>query len=203
MSLRISKIVSLLCLVSLVFPQVARAQSGSETLGVRNDLKVTLLSLGSGSTRITYERAFSRRNSGEVTLGVVGWGWDWMNHSHPRGMLMKAAYKWRLVPQQSSHSWLAGLYVKPEFVWAQFMYGAGNLGRDYGRPEHPERTLQAALLAECGYQLVLDWFVFDIYCGLGPSVGTGNANNYYHSFMLLPADGWLAFTAGFRVGVAF
>ena len=131
MSLRISKIVSLLCLVSLVFPQVARAQSGSETLGVRNDLKVTLLSLGSGSTRITYERAFSRRNSGEVTLGVVGWGWDWMNHSHPRGMLMKAAYKWRLVPQQSSHSWLAGLYVSlsscgrslcmEQGIWAETM----------------------------------------------------------------------------------
>lgn len=196
----------LFCAVSVcfvLFPSLAKAQSSNETLGLRNDLKVTLLSLGSGSTRITYERAFSRTNSGEVTLGIVGWGWDWMNHSHPRGLLGKVAYKWRLVPQQSSRSWLAGFYVKPEFVWAQFAYGTNR--RDaFGYPSKcPERTLQVALLAECGYQLVLDWFVFDVYCGLGPSVGTGNANNYYHSFMLMPADGWLAFTAGFRVGVAF
>ena len=191
------------CLGALIFPQSSTAQSSSGTLGCRNDLKVTLLSLGSGSTRITYERAFSQRNSGEVTLGIVGWGWDWMNHSHPRGLLAKVAYKWRLIPQASSDSWLAGFYVKPEFVWAQFSYGSGRREYNGEPPICPERTLQVALLAECGYQLVLDWFVFDVYCGLGPSFGTGNANNYYHSFMLFPEEGWLAFTSGFRVGVAF
>lgn len=188
---------------ALLFPQQVAAQVASDAYGKCNDVKFTLLSLGSGSTRITYERAFNQRNSGEITLGVVGWGWDWMNHSHPRGLLMKMAYKWRLVPQQSSNSWLAGFYVKPEFVWSQFSYGNGR--RDYygEPPKCPERTLQVALLAECGYQWVLDWFVFDVYAGLGPSLGTGNGNNYYHSFMLFPEEGWLAFTAGFRVGVAF
>lgn len=203
MKLKYNSLVCVFCVCLMLFPASVKAQSSDETLGLRNDFKVTLLSLGSGSTRITYERAFSRTNSGEVTLGIVGWGWDWMNHSHPRGLLGKVAYKWRLVPQQSSRSWLAGLYVKPEFVWAQFAYGGNRRDvYDYSS-SHPERTLQVALLAECGYQLVLDWFVFDVYCGLGPSVGTGNQNNYYHSFMLYPADGWLAFTAGFRVGVAF
>lgn len=196
----------LLCLLNaclMLFPASVKAQSSDETLGLRNDFKVTLLSLGSGSTRLTYERAFSRTNSGEITLGIVGLGWDWMNHSDPRGVLGKVAFKWRLVPQHSSHNWLAGLYVKPELVWAQFMYGSNR--RDvYGYPSKcPEQTLQVALLAECGYQLVFNWFVFDVYCGLGPSFGTGNSNNYYHSFMLYPSDGWLAFTAGFRVGVAF
>lgn len=62
---------------------------------------------------------------------------------------------------------------------------------------------QWALMAECGYQLVLGWFDFDIYTGLGPSFGTGNADNYFHSFMLYPVEGHVAFTAGFRVGVAF
>ena len=188
---------------AVLFPQLAKAQGASDAYGRRNDVKFTLLSLGSGSLRITYERAFSQRNSGEATLGVVGWGWDWMNHSHPRGLLLKVAYKWRLVPQRSSNSWLAGFYVKPEFVWSQFSYGAGRR-EYYGEPPKcPERTLQVALLAECGYQLVVDWFVFDVYAGLGPSVGTGNQNNYFHSFMLFPEEGWLAFTAGFRVGVAF
>ena len=201
--LRYNILTLLLCFVVLLFPLRLTAQNRLSDSDRRNDFKCTLLSLGSGSTRITYERAFSERHSGEVTLGLIGLGWDFMNQTRSKGALVKLSYKWRLIPMGSSDSWLAGFYVKPEFVWAQFMYGSGR--RDYygEPPKCPERTLQAALLAECGYQVVLDWFVFDVYAGLGPSVGTGNENNYYHSFMLYPADGWLAFTAGFRVGVAF
>lgn len=201
--------VFLLVCASLL-PQVSQAQSNGDILGLRNDLKVTLLSLGSGSTRITYERAFSKLNSGEVTLGFIGLGWDWMNHTRSKGILAKFAYKWRLVPQGGVRSWLAGFYVKPELVYAQFVYGP-QPGRGSIRNKlrgdtdqmSPTETRQFALLAECGYQLVLNWFVFDAYCGLGPSFGTGNSNNYYHSFMLYPSDGRLAFTAGFRIGMAF
>ncbi|MBP5190080.1 MAG: hypothetical protein J6031_04120 [Bacteroidales bacterium] len=210
MKLVINRILAMVCLSVLLFPLSLSAQSSGEILGLRNDLKVTLLSLGSGSTRITYERAFSRKNSAELTLGLIGIGWDWINHTRSRGVLVKAAYKWRLIPQGSSHSWLAGFYVKPELVYAQFLYGPQqNWGgvRTKAREDmssiRPEETRQFALLAECGYQLLLNWFVFDVYCGLGPSFGTGNSNNYYHSFMLYPSDGRLAFTAGFRVGFAF
>ena len=66
-----------------------------------------------------------------------------------------------------------------------------------------KRTSQWALLAETGYQVVYKWFLFDVYAGLGPSIGTGNDNNYFHSFMLFPKESHLAFTAGFRIGVAF
>ena len=210
MKLKLSKIVLSFCLVTLLFPAALQAQSSGETLGLRNDLKVTLLSLGSGSTRITYERAFSKRNSAELTVGFIGMGWDWMNHTRSKGLLTKFAYKWRLIPQGSSRSWLAGMYVKPELVYAQFVYGPqrGREGvRTKGRGDMsstaPEETRQFALLAECGYQLLWDWFLFDVYCGLGPSFGPGNSNNYYHSFMLYPSGGRLAFTAGFRIGVAF
>lgn len=92
MKLKYNSLVCVFCVCLMLFPASVKAQSSDETLGLRNDFKVTLLSLGSGSTRITYERAFSRTNSGEVTLGIVGWGWDWMNHSHPRGLLGKVAY---------------------------------------------------------------------------------------------------------------
>ena len=163
----------------------------------RNDLKVTLLSLGSGSARFTYERAFTPRNSAELTLGVIGWGWDIMNRTElSEGLLVKAAYKWLLLPQQNADSWLAGLYVKPELVVADFDYVCRE-------GAHLLHTLQTALLAEGGYQWVKGWFDFDIYAGLGLSAGNGNVNNYYHSFMRYPADSMLAFTAGFRVGVAF
>ena len=179
----------------------------------KNDFKVTLLSLGSGSSRFTYERAFTPRNSAELTVGVIGWGFDIMNGANPRGVLFKMAVKYNVLPQKSAkQSWLAGFYVKPELVVADYDYetdkevdgaiiarGAKSVG--YRNKAH---TTQFALLAEGGYQLVLwKWFVFDVYAGLGPSFGTGNMDNYYHSFMRYPKDSWLAFTAGFRVGVAF
>lgn len=163
----------------------------------RNDIKATLLSLGSGSTRITYERAFSPRNSAEITLGIIGWGWDWMNKTASDGLLVKAAHKWNLRPARKADSWLCGLYVKPEFVAALFDYASSDGSAPAQRTEH------YALLAEGGYQLVARWFVFDIYTGLGPAFGTGNDNNYFHSFMCCPAGSHLAFTAGFRIGVAF
>ncbi|MCR4828393.1 MAG: hypothetical protein K5864_02915 [Bacteroidales bacterium] len=163
-----------------------------------NDFKITMLSLGSGSSRFTYERAFDPRHSAEFTLGIIGMGWDWMNDTHSEGLLVKLAYKWRLLPQRGADSWLAGLYVKPEFVVTHFDYHPFN-----ARASSAQTTFQGALLAECGYQLVLRWFVLDVYAGIGPSLGTGNDNNYFHSFMLFPEGGPLAFTAGYRVGVAF
>ena len=203
MQLKYKLLVCFSCLLGCVIPTTATAQSVPSDNVRLNDFKVTLLSLGSGSTRITYERAFSSLNSAEVTVGIIGAGWDWMNHSDPHGLLLKLAYKWRLVPQRSSDSWLAGFYVKPEFVLAAFRPKWKGQDSRSSIPEEPDRTLQIALLAECGYQLVAKWFVFDIYAGLGPSIGTGNDYNYFHSFMLFPKDGWLAFTSGFRIGVAF
>jgi len=166
----------------------------------KNDLKFTILSLGSGSARFTYERAFSPLNSAELTVGVIGWGWDFLHHTRSTGGLIKAAFKWNLIPQKGANSWLAGFYVKPEFVAAFFDYTP-----TIGAPENiiTKHTNQFALMGELGYQLVLKWFVFDVYAGTGPSFGTGNDYNYYHSFMLFPRNWPMAFTAGFRVGVAF
>ncbi len=167
----------------------------------KNDIKLTLLSLGSGSTRITYERAFTPMYAAEFTVGAIGLGWDFLHHLHSRGVLFKGAFKWTLIPQKKANSWLAGFYVKPELVASLFKY------RDKMAWVEGEtdlfRTRQVALLGECGYQLVLRWFVFDVYTGMGGAFGTGNMYNYYHSFMHLPKDWPLVFTAGFRLGVAF
>lgn len=167
----------------------------------KNDIKITLLSLGSGSARLTYERAFTPLISAELTVGAIGLGWDWIHHLRSRGVLLKGAVKWTLIPQKGADSWLAGFYVKPEFVASIFNYceKADWLAGD----RNLSKTRQYALLGECGYQLVLRWFVFDVYAGMGGSLGTGNRYNYYHSFMLLPKNTPLAFTAGFRLGVAF
>lgn len=184
--------------VSMLFPMAVSGQNEQIKSPTCNDFKFALLSLGSGSTRVTYERAFNPKNSVEFTLGIIGMGWDWMNDSDPQGLLVKIAYKWRLLPQRGSDSWLAGFYVKPELVATHFEYTPSGYAEIYFRD-----TYQYALLAECGYQLVIKWFVFDVYTGLGPSFGTRNNNNYFHSFMLFPKESPLAFTAGFRLGVAF
>lgn len=178
---------------------------------LKNDFKVTILSLGSGSSRFTYERAFSPRNSVEYTLGIIGWGWNFINSPNPEGFLVKYANKWTLIPQKNSQSWLAGMYLKPELVFAHFNYVTDHATN--GGSSFRHRTTQAALMGEIGYQLVLwGWFDFDIYAGIGPSLGTGNYDNYYHSFILLPSSdkgGYVsdrvhwAVTSGFRVGIAF
>lgn len=181
------------------------AQNPSTLTKVRkNDIKITLLSIGSGSSRFTYERAIGDNMSAELTLGVVGWGYDFLHHLDSKGYLIKAAYKWNLVPMKKANSPLAGFYVKPEFAYADFDYSPKNIQGDNPLvPVEYSHTRQVALMAECGYQLLLKWFVFDVYTGLGPAFGTGNTYNYFHSFMLFPKEGWLAFTAGFRIGVAF
>lgn len=189
----------LFCLVlvqAVALPRSSKAQQLKGMGELKNDFKVTMLSLGSGSSRFTIEHAFSALNSAEATLGLVGLGWDWMNESSPKGLLMKLAYKWRLIMRPDN--WLAGFYLKPELVWTRFGY----------KPQEPTSqktkiTHQAALLAECGYQFLLKRFVLDIYAGLGPSLGTGNDNNYFHSFMLFPEKSIMAFTAGYRIGIAF
>ena len=200
MRLTYSFLLVFFCFSIMSIPCLAEAQETNSDATIKNDFKLTLLSLGSGSSRFTYERAFSPLNSAEFTVGIIGMGWDWMNNSDPRGLLTKLAYKWRLLPQKSSDSWLAGFYVKPELIWVYFGYNKKDV-----QPNDDERDVShmAALLAECGYQMLLRWFVFDIYTGLGPAIGSTNENNYYHGFMLFPEDGWLAFTAGFRLGIAF
>lgn len=200
------KILSLFLFVWVLCSSTISTIFAQETTSriTKNDFKVTLLSLGSGSSRFTYERAFSPKFGGELTVGVIGWGWDFLHHVPSKGMLYKAAFKWNVIPQPKANSWLAGFYLKPEVMLAMFNY-ADQIETLKAKDvqDYPYHTTQLALLAECGYQLVLKWFVFDVYAGMGPSFGSGNKNNYYHGFINLPKTWPLAFTSGFRIGVAF
>lgn len=171
--------------------------------GPRNDVKVTLLSIFSGSTRVTYERVLGARTSAELTVGAVGLGYDWLNGADPSGIVVKAAYKWNLQEERCAYTPLAGFYVKPELIYASYDYDNEDLPQVDGGPAR-DHTTRWALLAEGGWQHIWNnWFLFDIYAGLGPSWGDVNQDNYYHGVMLFPRDSHLAFTAGFRLGVAF
>ena len=103
----------LLWFLTLFSPCALRAQKENAEQKVRkNDIKITLLSIGSGSTRLTYERAFTPRTSAELTVGIIGLGVDWIHHTKSRGYLLKLAYKWNVVPMVKANSPLAGFYLK-------------------------------------------------------------------------------------------
>lgn len=170
--------------------------------GPKNDIKATLLSIFSGSTRITYERVIGSRTSAEATVGIIGLGYDMMNNADPSGIVLKFAYKWNLQKQYCLYTPLCGFYVKPELIYADYDYDDKTVLDSHGDATRGHTT-RWALLAEGGWQHIWGHFLFDIYTGLGPSWGDVNSDNYYHGVMLFPKEGHLAFTAGFRLGVAF
>ena len=167
----------------------------------KNDLKVTMLSLFSGSTKLTYERLITRTQSVEITGGVIGWGGDWLNHNRSQGGLCRVAYKfiynpikYRRITPPEYH--LEGIYIKPEVAFSSFSYEA----REGGERLHNNRI---AIMCCIGQQFVYHRFVFDIFGGLGAGIGDENEYNYYHGFIALPKGSPTAFTAGFKLGVAF
>ncbi len=162
-----------------------------------NNLKVTVLSLFSGSTKLTYERAIADNRSIELTGGVIGWGGDWLNENRSKGALCRLTYKFIFHPHgEKSHS-LNGFYLKPELAFSSFDFDAKD---GSGERLHNNRL---AIMGCFGYQIVYHWFVFDIFTGLGAGIGDYNDYNYYHGFIALPKGSPTAFTAGFKLGVAF
>lgn len=177
------------------------AQSVVDTVQVKqprmrkNELKVALLSLMSGTSKLTYERLVCDYQSIEITAGVIGWGFDKLKDSDPKGTAWRLAYKFILPNKRNANNQMCGFYIKPELCYSSYRYTHETEGR--------LKVDRVALMGVLGYDWVLNWFVFDIYGGLGLACGDSNKSNYHHGFIGLNADSPTAFTAGFRVGVAF
>lgn len=177
------------------------AQSVVDTVQVKqprmrkNELKVALLSLMSGTSKLTYERLVCDYQSIEITAGVIGWGFDKLKDSDPKGTAWRLAYKFILTNKRNANNQMCGFYIKPELCYSSYRYTHETEGR--------LKVDRVALMGVLGYDWVLNWFVFDIYGGLGLACGDSNKSNYHHGFIGLNADSPTAFTAGFRVGVAF
>ena len=159
------------------------------------EIKVALLSLASGTTKVTYEQLVYKCQSIETTIGIIGWGFDRLKDSDPKGVALRLAYKFITPTEKNEHNQLCGYYCKPELCYSSYQYNHPNKGRlkvDY-----------LALLWVVGYDWVIDWFVFDLYGGLGYAFGNNNFSNYHHGFICIDEHTPLALTAGFRIGVAF
>ena len=161
----------------------------------KNEIKVALLSLASGTSKITYERLVRDYQSIELTAGIIGWGFDKLKDSNPKGTAWRLAYKFIFPNKKNANNQMNGFYIKPELCYSQYSYTNNSRGRC--------NVDRVALMGVLGYDWVLQWFVFDIYGGLGLACGNSNYSNYHHGFIGLSPDSPTAFTAGFRIGVAF
>lgn len=161
----------------------------------KNEIKVALLSLASGTSKVTYERLVGEYQSIELTAGVIGWGFDKLKNSDPKGTTWRAAYKFIFPNKHNANNQLSGFYIKPELCYSTYRYNNETRGR--------LKVDRVALMGVLGYDWVLRWFVFDVYGGLGVASGNSNHSNYHHGFIGWKADSPTAFTAGFKVGVAF
>ena len=181
-------------IVLLMMPLMVFSQGGQPKMR-KNEIKVALLSLASGTSKITYERLIRDYQSIEFTAGVIGWGFDKLKDSDPKGTAWRLAYKFIFPNLKNADNQMCGFYLKPEICYSSYHYN--NLSR--GRL----KVDRVALMGVLGYDWVLRWFVFDLYGGLGLASGNSNLSNYHHGFIGWSHSSPTAFTAGFRVGVAF
>jgi hypothetical protein len=158
-----------------------------------NAFKITFLSFLTGSTKVTYERATFSRQSLEITVGVIGWGYDKFK-VHPKGGLLRVSYKFILYSKSSEP--LNGFYIKPEFAFSHFKH---NIFTE----EKNDRTLSSwgTLMGCTGYQFTRKWLVLDGFIGVGAGIGTPTPLRYHHGF--IDRMKHVTFTFGLKFGIAF
>lgn len=141
----------------------------------RNSFKITFLSWISGSTKISYERAFANiRQSGEFCTSLIGAGRDKYNND-PKGFTMRYGHKFFMNENQKKS--LMGFYLRPEIVYSHY---------SYNRQADGMRTLakSTAFLGTFGYQYVHKRFLADFWVGGGYAAGTPAETYYHHGFEL-------------------
>lgn len=171
----------------------ACSRVGAQVTDYRNDLKITFLSWGTGSSKISYERATLPHQTDELTFGLISLGYDKFDND-PNGITVRYAHKWTIAGHDDKP--LEGLYIRPELVWSQYRYDN----------KSGERTTSdmCALFGTAGYQHVWKRLVMDGFIGIGPCLGNRADTYYQHGFITCKATGAnIAYTFGMKVGVAF
>ena len=195
------KLLILLLMLCVLFQSAAKAEGHYETGQPRdylNSIKVTFLSWLSGSTKISYERAFPElRQSGELCGSLICAGYD-KYHNDPLGFTVRYGHKFFL-PDHDGVS-LMGLYLRPELMYSHYYYNSSKDG---------SRTLanMCAMLGTIGYQYVYRRFLADFWVGGGYAAGTPSETNYHHGFELWHWFGsenkHLAMSFSIRLGLCF
>lgn len=164
----------------------------------RNSLKITFLSWISGSTKVSYERAFSDiHQSGEFCTSLIGVGFDKYDND-PKGFTMRYGHKFFF--KNNSNKSLMGFYLRPEVVYSSYHYNSHSDGHRTGSNE-------TALLGTIGYQFVHKRLLADLWIGGGTAFGTPAETYYHHGFELWhffnTVNTNIALSFSIRIGICF
>lgn len=159
----------LLCVVA--FPARVRAEEP-----YKNGIKITFLSWATGSTKISYERAFPEiKQSAEICSSLISAGYD-KYQNDPMGFTLRYSHKFFVGPYDTAKP-LQGAYLRPEVIYSDYKYTHSLTGS-----RTPARM--CALLATAGYQHCFGHFVVDGWVGGGYAFGRASETGYHHGFQL-------------------
>ena len=162
-----------------------------------NSVKITFLSWLSGSTKISYERAFPElRQSGELCGSLICAGYDKYDND-PMGFTVRYGHKFFL-PDKDGVS-LRGFYLRPEVMYSHYFYDHSLGSRSLAN--------MGAILGTVGYQYVYRRFLADFWVGGGYALGNPAETHYHHGFELWhwfdTVNTNLALSFSIRLGICF
>lgn len=162
-----------------------------------NAVKVTFLSWMTGSTKLSYERAFANHQSGEICASMIGAGYDKF-HNKPLGFTVRYGHKFFL--NDNPIGGLRGFYVRPEAIYSHYSYDSALM-----QVRTPARMV--ALLATTGYQMTYGRLLVDAWVGGGYAFGVPAETGYHHGFALWNVFGTrsehIALSFSVRLGLCF
>ena len=143
----------------------------------KNAIKFTFLSWSSGSTKVSYERAFPKINqSGEICVGLISAGYD-KYQNHPRGFTVRYGHKFFLGNFDKAKPF-DGFFLRPEYIFSRFTYEKKD-------SENTRALAQMNSLIGCfGYQKTFGKFIVDSWVGAGVAFGEPCETGYHHGFQL-------------------
>lgn len=187
-------------LIVALFGVVATAKAEGSVFDVpyKNAIKVTFLSWASGSTKISYERAFPEcKQAGEICASIIGAGYD-KYKNNPLGFTLRYGHKFFVAGYKKERP-MMGFYLRPELIYSHYDYTTKAGAR--------EPVRMGAILGTFGYQLCVKRFVADAWVGAGYCDGKMADTGYYHGFQTFD---WLgkhsdniALSFSIRLGVLF
>ncbi len=197
-----SILLALFCVVTL---SVSAQESKPENY--KNAIKITFLSWTSGSTKISYERAFPKcKQSSEICASMIGAGYD-KYKNNPLGFTVRYSHKFFVAGYNEAKP-LMGFYLRPEVMYSHY---------DYTHSQTGLRTpcRMGAIMATFGYQYCIKRFIADAWVGGGYCDGKTaetvpskfGSSRYYHGFQTFNWFGKysdnIALSFSIRVGVLF
>jgi len=175
----------------------------------KNAIKIDFLSPLTGNTTIAYEYSIQPGRSYEITVGLIGLGFD-PGELKARGLFFKGGMKFIKTPDfylrgmRYSHI-LKGAYAKPELAFGFYSKEFNTSESWFGSKMERESVITGAIFMNFGKQWVFDnSFLVDMYFGLGYGFDSGpNDGDYHYGWLLNSSNFPIAVQAGFKIGFLF